>query len=76
MTAYCKTAYARSSRLDQGATNEITIFWQKAAEFDELAVQASSPGLRDSYATVAQSYRRLVQFMEAHNPNGRQSQTD
>jgi hypothetical protein len=70
MTAYCKTAYARSSHLDQGAMSEIAMFRQKAAEFDELAVQASSPGLRDSYATVAQSYRRLVQFMEARKTNG------
>ena len=32
--------------------------------FDELAAQASNPGLRGSYATVAQSYRRLVEFMQ------------
>jgi hypothetical protein len=72
MTAYCKIASARSLSLDQGAMSKIEIFWQKAAEFDELAAQASSPGLRDSYATVAQSYRRLVQFMESQTPNGRQ----
>jgi hypothetical protein len=51
--------------------SKIEIFVQKAAEFDELAAQASSTGLRDSYATVAQSYRRLVQFMESQKPNGR-----
>jgi hypothetical protein len=56
--------------------SKIEIFLQKAAEFDELAAQANSPGLRDSYATVAQSYRRLVQFMEGQKPNGRQPQTD
>jgi len=44
------------------------IFLQKAAEFDELAARATNLGLRDSYAMVAQSYRRLVQFMENQKP--------
>jgi hypothetical protein len=65
MTAYCKTVSARSLSLDHGAMSKVEAFWQKAAEFDELAAQASNAGLRDSYATVAQSYRRLVQFMES-----------
>jgi hypothetical protein len=56
--------------------SKIEIFWQRAAEFDELAAQASSPGLRDSYATVAQSYRRLVQFMESQKPNSREPRAD
>ena len=76
MTAYCKTADARSSSLHQPAMSKIEIFSQKAAEFDELAAQTSSPGLRDSYATVAQSYRRLVQFMESQKPNGHQPTAD
>jgi hypothetical protein len=45
--------------------SKIKVFLQKAAEFDDLAAQANNPGLRDSYATVARSYRRLVQFMES-----------
>jgi hypothetical protein len=76
MTAYCKNGIAPSLPLDQGAISKIKIFWQKATEFDELAAQASSPGLRDSYTTVAQSYRRLVQFMESQTPNGRQPKAD
>jgi hypothetical protein len=44
--------------------SKVEIFLQKAAEFDELAAQASNPGLRDSYVTVAESYRRLVEFMQ------------
>jgi hypothetical protein len=48
--------------------SKVEIFLQKASEFEELAAQASNPGLRDSYATVAQSYRRLVQFMESQKP--------
>jgi hypothetical protein len=76
MAAYCETASARSLRLGQGSVSKIEIFLQKAAEFDELAARANSPGLRESYATVAQSYRRLVQFMQSRQPNGRQPQTD
>ena len=68
MTAYCRIAPAGSSGLDQGTMSKIEIFSQKAAEFDELAARTNSPGLRDSYATVAQSYRRLVQFMENQKP--------
>jgi hypothetical protein len=56
--------------------NEIAIFRQKAAEFDEFAVQAISPGLRDTYATTAQSYRRLVQLMESQKPNDGRPRTD
>ena len=76
MAAYCETESARSLRLNSGSMSNIEVFLKKAAEFEELAAQASSPGLRDSYATVAQSYRRLVQFMEGQKPNGRQPQTD
>ena len=56
--------------------SKIEIFLQKAAEFDELAAQTNSPGLRDCYATVAQSYRRLVEFMKARNRMVEQPQTD
>jgi hypothetical protein len=76
MTAYCKTESARSLRLDQGSISKIEIFLLKAAEFDELAARASNPGLRDSYATVAQSYRRLSQFIENQRRKGRLPQTD
>ena len=71
MTVYCETEAARSLRRGQWSMSKIEIFLKKAAEFDELAAQASNPGLRDSYATVAQSYRRLIQFMESQKPNGR-----
>jgi hypothetical protein len=71
MTAYCQTASPRSLRHDQAAMSKIEIFLRKAAEFDELAAQASNPGLRDSYATVAQSYRRLVEFMQSQPDQSR-----
>jgi hypothetical protein len=51
--------------------SKIEIFLRKAAEFDELAAQASNPGHRDSYATVAQSYRRLVEFMQSQPDQSR-----
>jgi hypothetical protein len=68
MTAYCKSGVALLLPGDQGAMSKSKIFLQKAAEFDELAARATSLGLRDSYAMVAQSYRRLVQFMENQKP--------
>jgi hypothetical protein len=76
MAAYCETESARSLRVHDGSMSKIEAFVLKAAEFDELAAQAKSTGLRDSYATVAQSYRRLIQFMEGQKRNGRAPQSD
>jgi hypothetical protein len=50
------------------------VFLKKAAEFEELAADEKSDGLRASYAMVAQSYRRLIQFLESQKPNGRPPQ--
>jgi hypothetical protein len=38
-------------------------FMKRAAEFEALAAEAQSDGLRASYAMVAQSYRRLADFI-------------
>jgi hypothetical protein len=45
--------------------SKVEIFRKKAAEFEELAAGEKSDGLRASYLTVAQSYRRLIHFMES-----------
>jgi hypothetical protein len=76
MAAYCETESARSLRLDNGSMSKIEAFLLKAAEFEELAARAKSPGLRDSYATVAQSYRRLIRFIESQKQNGRPLQSN
>jgi hypothetical protein len=74
MAAYCETESARSLRLDHGSMSKTEVFLKKAAEFEELAADEKSDGLRASYAMVAQSYRRLIQFLESQKPNGRPPQ--
>ena len=69
MAAYCETESTRSLRLDSGSMSKIEMFRKKATEFEELAAGEKSDGLRASYLTVAQSYRRLIQFMESQTQN-------
>jgi hypothetical protein len=62
MTAYCRIA--RPLQFPQAPMSKLEIYLQKAAEFEKLAAETGDLELRDSYTTVAQSYRRLVQFVE------------
>ena len=39
-------------------------FLKRAADFDALAAEAGSPELRDTYASLAKSYRKLATFMK------------
>jgi hypothetical protein len=65
MAAYCETDSTRSLRLENRSMSKVEIFRKKAAEFEELAAGEKSDGLRASYLTVAQSYRRLIHFIES-----------
>jgi hypothetical protein len=38
-------------------------FMRRSAEFELLVAEAESEGLRESYAAVAKSYRRLANFI-------------
>jgi hypothetical protein len=39
-------------------------YWNRAAEFLELASSASDPNVRDRYVTIAQHYRALAEAEE------------
>jgi len=52
-------------------------YWNRAAEFLELASNASDPNVRDRYVTIAQHYRILAEVEERgaeHKGTDRRSQ--
>ena len=43
-------------------------FLKRDGDFDALAAEAGNPELRDTYASLARSYCKLVTFMKPEQP--------